>query len=82
MESLESVESVSATHRVIPAVSSKLGVLGVLLMSEGTVMSYELSYIAAGMEEMGKSGDRIEGESASSISTVVRNQYVYLLLPH
>ena len=54
-------------------------------MSEGTVMSYELSYIAAGMEEVGNSGDRIEGESASSIYSVVvsaRNQCDYLLLPH
>ena len=40
-----------------------------LPMSGGTIMSYELSSVAAGMEEVGKSGDRIEGESASSISS-------------
>ena len=40
--------------------------LAVLPMSGGTIMSYELSSVAAGIEEVGKSGDRIEGESASS----------------
>ena len=38
-------------------------------MSGGTIMSYEFSSVAAGMEEVGKSGDRIEGESTSSISS-------------
>ena len=45
------------------------GVLAVLLMSDGTIMLYELSSVAAGMEQGGKSGDRIERESASSRSS-------------
>ena len=43
--------------------------LAVLPMSESTIVSYELSSVAAGMEEVSKTGDRIEGESASSISS-------------
>lgn len=53
-------------------------------------MSYELSSVAVGMEEVGKSGYRIEGESVSSIALSVssyemqawENQCAYLLLPH
>ena len=46
----------------------------------GTIISYELSSVAAGMEEVDRSGDRIEGESATSISSSSCGEEAYSLM--
>ena len=50
-----------------------------LPMSGGTLMSYELSSVSAGKEELGNNGDSIEGSSSGGCCEYIPILEVYSL---